>query len=206
MSSNDMQHMILKSFFTNDEFMRRTVPFMQPTYFEGVHKDLFKEFAAYVAKYNNLPSQEAFRISIGESEKMTEDMYRHAMDILPDLFTKDTETDLEFLMDKTEKWCQDRAVHNAIMESITIIDGKHPSLSKNALPDLLTKALGVTFDTQIGHDYIEDFQKRFDFYHTEEEKDKALEYSDKFVTNISKGYLSNFSSRRKLLGFEDDED
>ena len=197
MSSNDMQHMILKSFFTNDEFMRRTVPFMQPTYFEGVHKDLFKEFAAYVAKYNNLPSQEAFRISIGESEKMTEDMYRHAMDILPDLFTKDSETSLEWLLDNTEKWCQDRALFNAVMESISIIDGKHQSLTKNALPDILSKALAVTFDNSIGHDYLQDVESRYEFYHREEER---LPFDLEYLNKITKGGLPNKSLNIALAG------
>ena len=192
-----MQHMILKSFFTNDEFMRRTVPFMQPTYFEGVHKDLFKEFAAYVAKYNNLPSQEAFRISIGESEKMTEDMYRHAMDILDDLFTADNETELAWLMDKTEKWCQDRALFIAVMESISIIDGKHQTLTKNALPDILSKALSVTFDNSIGHDYLENVEERYEFYHRSEER---LPFDLEYLNRITKGGIPNKSLNIILAG------
>ena len=189
--------MILKSFFTNDEFMRRTVPFMQPTYFEGVHKDLFKEFAAYVAKYNNLPSQEAFRISIGESEKMTEDMYRHAMDILDDLFTADNETELAWLMDKTEKWCQDRALFIAVMESISIIDGKHQTLTKNALPDILSKALSVTFDNSIGHDYLENVEERYEFYHRSEER---LPFDLEYLNKITKGGIPNKSLNIILAG------
>jgi len=194
---SDIQHMILKSFFTNDEYMRRTIPFMDPKYFEGVHRDLFKEFAVYVAKYNNLPSQEAFRISLGESEKMTEDMYRHAMDIIDDLFTKDTETELAWLMDKTEKWCQDRALFMAVMESISIIDGKHQTLTKNALPDILSKALAVTFDNSIGHDYLENVEERYEFYHRSEER---LPFDLEYLNKITKGGLPNKSLNVIMAG------
>ena len=192
-----MQHVILKSFFTNDEFMRRTVPFMDPKYFEGVHRDLFKEFAKYVSKYNNLPSRESFRISLSDSETLTEDMYRHAMDILPDLFTKDSETSLEWLLDNTEKWCQDRALFNAVMESISIIDGKHQSLTKNALPDILSKALAVTFDNSIGHDYLQDVESRYEFYHREEER---LPFDLEYLNKITKGGLPNKSLNIALAG------
>ena len=129
---SDMQTVVLRSFFTNEEYMRRVVPFMQPEYFEGTYQALFKEYAKYVAKYNGLPSIESFRISLGDSEKMTAEQMSHASDILPDLFVKDNDTDLTWLMDQTEKWCQDRALFNAVMESISIIDGKHQTLSKNA--------------------------------------------------------------------------
>ena len=196
-STSDMQHVILKSFFTNDEFMRRTVPFMDPKYFEGVHRDLFKEFAKYVSKYNNLPSRESFRISLSDSETLTEDMYRHAMDILPDLFTKDSETSLEWLLDNTEKWCQDRALFNAVMESISIIDGKHQSLTKNALPDILSKALSVTFDNSIGHDYLQDVEDRYEFYHREEER---LPFDLEYLNKITKGGLPNKSLNIALAG------
>ena len=192
-----MQHVILKSFFTNDEFMRRTVPFMDPKYFEGVHRDLFKEFAKYVSKYNDLPSKESFRISLSDSETLTEDMYRHAMDILPDLFTKDSETSLEWLLDSTEKWCQDRALFNAVMESISIIDGKHQSLTKNALPDILSKALAVTFDNSIGHDYLQDVESRYEFYHREEER---LPFDLEYLNKITKGGLPNKSLNIALAG------
>lgn len=107
-----------------------------------VYKNLFKQVGKFVAKYNKLPTLESFKIELDEADGFSDEHYRHAVEILPEIF-KVEEIDQEWLVDKTEKWCQDRAVHNAIMESITIIDGKHPSLSKNALPDLLTKALGV---------------------------------------------------------------
>jgi replicative DNA helicase len=194
---SDMQNVILRSFFTNDAFMRKVVPFMQPEYFEGVHRTIFKEFVGYVAKYSNIPSMEAFRITMQEGGNFNEDTFRFAVDMLPSLFEVDQETDIEWLMDQTEKWCQDRALFNAVMESISIIDGKHQSLTKNALPDILTKALSVTFDTNIGHDYLENAEQRYEFYHEAEER---LPFDLEYLNKITKGGLPNKSLNIVLAG------
>ena len=196
--NSDMQNMILRSFFTNEEYMRRVVPFMDPAYFDGVGKQLFKEFAVYVARYNGVPSQESFRISLQESDQnFSEESFRHAMDILPDLFKPDTATDIDWLLNQTEKWCQDKALYNAVMESISIIDGKHESLSKNALPDILTKALGVSFDTNVGHDYLENVEERYEFYHRVEER---IPFDLDYLNKITKGGLPNKSLNIILAG------
>ena len=196
--NSDMQNMILRSFFTNEQYMRRVVPFMDPAYFDGVGKQLFTEFAKYVAKYNGVPSLEAFRISIQESDQnFSEDNFRHAMDILPDLFTKDGETDIDWLINQTEKWCQDKALYNAVMESISIIDGKHQTLTKNALPDILSKALGVSFDTNVGHDYLDNAEERYEFYHQVEER---LPFDLDYLNKITKGGLPNKSLNIILAG------
>ena len=197
MSTDNLQQLILRSFFTNDEYMRKVIPFIDPKYFEGVHRELFKCYAVYVAKYNNMPSQEAFRISLSEAETLTEDMYSHAIDILPSLFEKDTETELPYLIDQTEKWCQDRALFGAVMESISIIDGKHKTLTKNALPDILSKALAVTFDTNIGHDYLADVEERYRFYH---ETEQRLPFDLEYLNKITKGGLPNKSLNIILAG------
>ena len=194
---SDMQSVILRSFFTNDDYMRRVVPFMNPDYFEGTYRSLFKEFAQYVAKYNGIPSIESFKISLSESDKISEEHLRHASDILPDLFTKDHDTSLEWLLDNTEKWCQDRALYNAVMESISIIDGKHQQLTKNALPDILSKALAVTFDTSIGHDYLQDAEERYQFYHEVEER---LPFDLEYLNKITKGGLPKKSLNIILAG------
>ena len=193
---SDMPTVILRSFFTNDEYMRRVVPFMDAAYFEGVHRELFTAFAKYVAKYNSIPSLESFRITIQDSN-MSEEMLRHASDILPDLFIRDNDTELDWLMDQTEKFCQDRALFNAVMESISIIDGKHKSLTKNALPDILSKALAVTFDNSIGHDYLLDTEARYEFYHTEEEK---LPFDLDYMNKITKGGIPNKSLNIIMAG------
>ena len=193
-----MPSMILRQFFTNEVYMRRVVPFMDPAYFEGVHQHLFKEFAKYVAKYNGIPSLESFRISLQESDStIPEQMFSHAQDVLQDLFTKDTTTDSDWLLNNTEKWCQDRALFNAVMESISIIDGKHQSLTKNALPDILSKALSVTFDTNIGHDYLENAENRYEFYHRVEER---VPFDLDYMNKITNGGLPNKSLNIILAG------
>ena len=118
------------------------------------------------------------------------------MEILPNIFTPEIEN-LEWLIDRTEKWCQDRAVYNAIMESIQVIDGKHQTLTKNALPDILSKALGVTFDTNIGHDYLENVDERFDFYHLQEER---IPFDLDMFNQITKGGLPNKTLNIALAG------
>ena len=193
----DMPTLILRTFFTNDEYMRRVVPFMDPSYFEGIHKELFTEFARYVAKYNGIPSESALRIQINESEKFTETQMAQSQDLIPELFTPDAETDIQWMMDQTEKWCQDRALFNAVMESISIIDGKHKSLDKGAMPDILSKALGVSFDTNVGHDYLENAEERYEFYHRVEER---LPFDLDYLNKITKGGLPNKSLNIILAG------
>lgn len=130
--------------------MRKVLPFVKNEYFEGVYRQLFKEVGKFVSKYNRLPTQESFKVELDDSE-FSDEHYRHAVEILPEIF-KTEEIDYDWLLDKTEKWCQDRALHNAVMESISIIDGKHQSLTKNALPEILSDALAVNFDANIGHE------------------------------------------------------
>ena len=194
---SDMQQVVLKSFCTNESFMRKVVPFIQPEYFEGVHRTIFKNFVRYVAKYSNIPSVEAFRITLQESGDFNEDTFRVAVDMLPSLFEPDHQTDIKWLLDQTEKWCQDRALFNAVMESISIIDGKHQTLTKNALPDILSKALAVTFDTNIGHSYLDDAEERYEFYHTEEER---IPFDLEYLNKITKGGLPNKSLNIVLAG------
>ena len=189
--SDNIQGIIIRSFFTNEDYMRRVVPFMDPDYFEGDHKNIFKSFVRYVAKYNNIPTLESFKITAKE-DNLSQEQY----DLIPELFVP-VDAELAWLIDKTEKWCQDRAVHNAIMESITIIDGKHQSLTKNALPDILSNALGVTFDTNIGHDYIENLNERYEFYH---EKEERIPFDLEYFNSITKGGLPNKSLNIALAG------
>jgi len=176
--------------------MRKVLPFINNDYFEGVYRQLFKEVGKFVAKYNKLPTQESFKVELDESDIFNDEQYRHAVEILPEIFKKE-EIDYEWLIDKTEKWCQDRALHNAVMESISIIDGKHQTLSKNALPEILSDALAVNFDANIGHDYIENFSERFDFYHKEEER---IPFDLDYFNKITKGGLPNKTLNIALAG------
>lgn len=190
------EHLILNNLITNDTYMRKVVPFLKKQYFEGVYKQLFAEIVSYANRYNKLPTLDALRLQISESDDINESNYGEILEVLPNLFEK-KEQDQQWLYDMTEKWCQDRAVYLAIMESIQIIDGKHQSLTKNSLPDILQKALSVSFDTNVGHDYVENVDERYDFYHrTEDRMPFDLDYFNK----ITKGGLPNKTLNIALAG------
>ena len=192
----NIEQTVLRNVLTNEKFMRKVLPFIKPEYFDGVYRQLFKEVAKYVAKYNRLPTQESFKIEVDQSDKFNDEQYQHAVEIIPNIFAYEAIDD-KWLFDTTEKWCQDRAVYNAIMESISIIDGKHNTLTKNSLPDILTKALAVSFDTNIGHDYIENVSERYDFYHEQEER---IPFDLEFFNKITKGGLPNKTLNIALAG------
>ena len=183
--NTNIEQVVLKNILTNEAYMRKVLPFIKAEYFEGIYRELFKQSGKFVAKYNKLPSAESFKIEIDSADNFSDDYHRQAIEIIPELFTKE-QSDEEWLLDATEKWCQDRALFNAVMESISIIDGKHQTLSKNALPDILTKALGVSFDTNVGHDYLEAFEERYEFYHRDEER---VPFDIELLNDITKGGL-----------------
>ena len=192
----NLEQIILRNLLTDEKYMRKVLPFIKPDYFEGIYRILFKEAGKYVAKYNKLPAKEAFKVELDNSETLSGEKYSMAIDILPHLFS-DERVDEQWLLDSTEKWCQDRAIYNAVMESISIIDGKHDSLTKGALPDLLSKALGVGFDRNVGHDYIENVEERYEFYHTEEDR---IPFDLEYFNKITKGGVPNKTLNIALAG------
>ena len=189
----NIEQTILRNLLHDEQYMRKVIPFIKPDYFQGVYKTLFKEVGKYIGKYNKLPTQETLVI---ELETLKEEQYNMSMDIVPHLFTNEP-IDENWLNDATEKWCQDRAIYNAVMESISIIDGKHESLTKNALPELLSKALGISFDTNVGHDYVENAEDRFEFYHTEEDR---IPFDLDNFNKITKGGVPNKTLNIALAG------
>jgi replicative DNA helicase len=191
----NIEQTILRNLLTDEKYMRKVLPFIKPDYFQGVYKTLFREVGKYVAKYNKLPSSESLSIELQDAN-MSQDQFTMAMEIVPQLFTIE-KIDQEWLLNNTEKWCQDRAIYNSIMESISIIDGKHDSLTKNALPELLQKALGVAFDTNIGHDYIENAEERYDFYHKEEDR---IPFDLDYFNKITKGGVPRKTLNIALAG------
>ena len=195
MSAN-LEQTILRNILTNENFMRKVLPFVKPEYFDGIYKILFKEAGRFVGKYNKLPTAETLKIELDQVDRLTNDNYTVAVDLLPQLFSKEPIDD-EWLLDSTEKWCQDRAIHIAIMESISIIDGKHESLTKGALPDLLSKALGVAFDTNVGHDYVDNAEQRWDFYNKQEER---IPFDLEYFNTITKGGIPNKTLNIALAG------
>ena len=193
---SSIEQTVLKNIINNEPYMRKVLPFIKPEYFQGVYLLMFKEIAKYVAKYNSLPTNEALKVEIDSSDRFNPDQYSAAHEILPKLFVKD-DSDEKWLIDSTEKWCQDRAIYNAIYDCVSIIDGKHKTLTKNALPDLLTKALSVTFDPTVGHDYIEDVDQRYEFYHEQEER---IPFDLEYFNKITKGGVPNKTLNIALAG------
>ena len=192
----NLEQTILRNLLTDEKYMRKELPFIKPDYFEGIYRVLFREAGKFVAKYNKLPNAESFKIELDNADKLNDEQYNLAMDIVPQLFAGE-KVDDKWLLDTTEKWCQDRAIYLAIMESISIIDGKHEVLTKGALPDLLTKALAVGFDLKVGHDYVENAGERYEFYHTEEDR---LPFDLEYFNTITKGGVPRKTLNIALAG------
>jgi len=194
--NTNLEQVILRNILTDDEYTRKVLPFIKPEYFEGIYRILFRETAKFVTKYNKLPTAEAFKIELDQSDRLNGENYTVAMDLLPQLFAKE-KTDSDWLIQNTEKWYQDRAIYNAVMESISIIDGKHETMTKGALPDLLSKALGVAFDTNVGHDYIDNVEDRWDFYNKQEER---IPFDLEHFNTITKGGVPKKTLNIALAG------
>ena len=185
MAETTIQTTILRNLLHNEEYTRRVVPFLKKEYFEGAHRAVFDSVVQFVTKYNKLPTAEALGIEIADSESLSPDDASEASSLLSNI-SESKDIDEQWLEDQTERWCQDRAIYLAVMESINIIDGRHKELTKNALPDLLKDALSVSFDTSVGHDYINDADERYEFYHRREER---VPFDLDYMNRISKGGL-----------------
>jgi len=191
----NLQTTILRNLINNESYTRKVIPFLKKDYFEGIHRIVFDQIISFVGKYNKLPNGEALAIEV-ESQPITDGEYTEAVNVIKEI-SKAEEINSDWLIENTEKWCQDRAIHLAIMKSINILDGKNPQLTKNALPELLSEALSVAFDTNIGHDYIDDFQERFEFYHRQEER---IPFDLDYFNQITKGGLPNKTLNIALAG------
>tara|TARA_A200000159_G_C7337955_1_gene345872 strand:- start:2805 stop:4181 length:1377 start_codon:yes stop_codon:yes gene_type:complete len=194
--SDNLNRTILRSLLTNESYLRKVIPFLKPNYFEGPLKVIFKQIGAFVDKHNVLPTLEAFRIDLEQDERMSDDMFTEISAMLPEIFSP-TDIDEDFLLDKTEKWCQERAIHIGLMKSIDILDGKDDKLTKNAIPDILSEALGVAFDSNVGHDYIDNAEERFDFYNRKEER---MPFDLHYLNEITKGGLPDKTLNVILAG------
>ena len=187
---------ILSNLVNNEEYVRKTIPFLKPDYFtETDDRIVYEKISQYVGKYNNPPSKSALLIALQDDRKISEDIYVQCETLINSLNA--TDTDQSWLIDETEKFCKDKAVFNAIMDAIQIIDGTDKERSKDSLPSLLSDALSVGFDNNIGHDYIEDADARFDFYNRVEEK---IPFDLEFFNKITQGGLSNKSLNIALAG------
>lgn len=196
---NRLEQTILKNLIYNEEYTRKVLPFLNSSYFsDHTEKIVFKEVFEFVNKYKNLPTHESLVINFTESKTLTEPDVKAAINLLNEIKqNKDEKVEIKWLSEQTEKFCQDKAIYNAIMESVSILDDKNAKKSKGEIPKLLADALGVSFDSHVGHDYINDYNERFDFYHKVEQR---IPFDIDFFNKITKGGLPTKTLNIALAG------
>jgi replicative DNA helicase len=188
---------ILKNLVHNDDFARKTLPFLKENYFSDSSERLvFRRINEFMTKYNSRPTREAIGIEIESSTNISEEEHKRSIELVRSLVEPEPVT-MDWLLESTESFCQERAVYNAIMDSIAILDNKDKNRTKNAIPEILSEALGVSFDSHIGHDFIDDFEERYDYYHRVEEK---LPFDLELMNKITRGGLSRKSLNIILAG------
>ena len=187
---------ILRNFFYNEEFTRKALPFVKPDYFTNrTEKLLYEEIDKFVQEYKNLPTKETILIEFGRRKDINEEELKLIKELV--ISFTDEKSDLQWLLDTTEKFCKDRAVHNAVLSGIKILDGKDKQRQPEAIPSILSEALAVSFDNHIGHDYIGDAESRFDWYHT---KEKRYPFDLSFFNKITKGGVPSKTLNIALAG------
>jgi len=178
------EKIILGALATNEEFVRAVLPFIKEEYFSTKPEQVvYKCIKNFVDTYNSQPTKEALVICLDDT-RLNGDEHKQCVSLINEVFSIDESNDLKWLIDLAEKFCKDKAVYNAVLSSIQILDGKDKTYTKNAIPQLLSDALAVSFDTAVGHDYMTDSQKRYEFYHRVEEK---IPFDLEFFNKITKG-------------------
>ena len=185
---NRLEQTIIKNLIYNEEYVRKVLPFIRPDYFsDNAEKIVFKEIFEFINQYKNPPTHEALVINFTEKKTLTEPQVQEAIELLNKVhLDKDEPTETQWLIEQTEKFCQDKAIYNAIMESVSILDSKSEKRTKGEIPQLLSDALGVSFDNNIGHDYTQDFDSRYDSYHKVESR---IRFDLDLFNKITKGGL-----------------
>ena len=182
-----VEQLIMRNLVYNEEYFRKVLPFLNKEYFNGTDKLIFNEISGFAAEYNSPPSVEAISISLKEKKNLTNDEVEKSEEYLDELHRLNTENNnQEWLVNKTEKFCQEKAIYNAVLNSITILDGKDKSHEKGAIPKILSDALAVSFDNSVGHDYLENSDERYEFYHRKEER---IPFDLDYFNKITKGGL-----------------
>lgn len=191
-----IEEIILRNLLFNEEYYRKVVPFLKAEYYEIYHeKIIYEEIADFASKYDKVPTKEVLTINLQNRNDLTDESFKDSVQAVSNL--SDEWVDYDWLLDATEKWCKDRAIYLALMQSIKIADGGDQKISRDAIPSILQEALAVSFDEHIGHDYIEQATDRYDFYHRTEEK---IPFDlDKF-NYITKGGLPNKTLNIALAG------
>ena len=190
-----LQTHILSHLLNNEEYCRRVIPFIKKEYFEGSHKTVFDLIVSFVGTHNKLPTGKVLELELRKINAH-EDVLNQASVLITEITDK-SDVDTDYLIQESEKWCKERAVYNAIMESIQIIDGKDNQRSEGAIPEILSDALGTSFDQAIGHDYVDNSEDRFDFYNTKEDR---IPFDLDYFNKITKGGLPNKTLNIALAG------
>jgi replicative DNA helicase len=180
--NEQMQLTVLKNLLSDENYVRRVSPFLRGEYFDAANKTVFQHITEHIEKYNTVPTKESLLIDIQNGDKIDSE----TIEVVEQISASAEKVDEKWLYDTTEKWCRDRAIYLAIMESIQIIDGKAKDLTPNAIPEILKNALSISFDPNIGHDYLDNFEQRYDFYHKVEER---IPFGLDMFDKITKGGL-----------------
>ena len=191
-----IENTIIRNLVLNEEYTRKVLPFLRPEYFENTHeKIIFEESAKFIVEYDKCPTKEILSIECEKRKDINDDTYKEISTYLKDISTEPVQED--WLVDSTEKWCKERAIYLALVESISIADGHDIKKGVDAIPSILSDALAVGFDNHVGHDYLEDYEERFDFYHRKEDK---IEFDLELFNKITKGGLPNKTLNIALAG------
>lgn len=191
-----LEKQILARLIHDEEFLRKTLPFLKEEYFNNrIDRIVYSFISEYVKKYNNCPSKTALLVEADTGTGLNQEEHEQIVDSIGKL--KEDNTDRQWLLDQTEKFCQDRAIYNAIMSSIQILDGRDTKNNKGSIPAILSDALAVSFDSHIGHDFLEDYEKRFEFYH---KKEIRVSFDLEYFNRITKGGLPNKTLNVALAG------
>ena len=191
-----VEFLILRSLIFNEEYLRKVVPFIKAEYFEDPNqKIIFEEVLNFVQEYNQQATKEILCIEIEKRQDINDSTFKEIVNLIGSF--EDTTVEYNWLVDTTEKWCRDRAIYLALMESIHIADGKDEKKNRDSIPTILSDALSVSFDTHIGHDYLSDYEQRYETYHRKEEK---IPFDLEFFNKVTKGGLPNKTLNIALAG------
>jgi replicative DNA helicase len=191
-----IEFLILRNLIYNEEYTRKVLPFLKEEYFQDYNqKVIFVEISSFILKYNELPTNEALLIEVENRTDLNESSYKEIVSIISAI--DNVPSELQWLIDVTEKWCKDRAIYLALMESIQIADGKDEKKNRDSIPSILSNALGVSFDNHVGHDYLLDYELRYDLYNKKESK---LSFDLEYFNKITNGGLSPKTLNIALAG------
>ena len=191
-----IEFLILKNLLHNEKYLRKTIPFLKAEYFQDTNqKIVFEEISTFVGEYNELPTKEVLTIEVEKRNDINEDSFKQVTHVIGCL--DESPVEFEWLVDTTEKWCRDRAIYLALLDSIAIADGKDEKKNPEAIPSILSDALAVSFDNHIGHDYLQDYEERFKFYH---QKESRIQFDLEYFNKITKGGLPNKTLNIALAG------